>query len=165
MGIKALRCLCEVKVSAWVRRTTDKALCVCVSGMVEWNPCQCLESLSSLLSWINGKVTVCTDTQMHARDNTQADSHTYQLCSVLPQWQGHCHTLFRCLMKTHRHAWLSLPSHKYTPLWGKYTNSPPSRHLNLFQLSNVWFRRLVLKHAETQIVSEQLFLKRRQINL
>lgn len=157
MGIKALRRLCEVKVSAWVRRNTDKALCVCVSRMVEWNPCQCLESLSSLLSWINGKVTVCTDTQMHARNNTQADSHTYQLCSVLPQWQGHCHTPFRRLMKTHSHAWLSLSSHKYTPLRGKYTATPPPRHFDLFQLSNVWFRWLVLKHAETQIVSEEFF--------
>lgn len=54
--IKLLLCECK---------KTDKELCVCVSRTVEWNPCQCLASLSSLLSWINGNVIAYTHTHTH----------------------------------------------------------------------------------------------------
>lgn len=116
MGIKALRRRCEVKVSAWVRRNTDKALCVCVSRMVEWNPCQCLESLSGLLSWINGKVTVCTDTYMRGRARTQAGRFTHvsalhrpstmtgTLSHPIPPPHGDTQTRWVVSLESHTHA-------------------------------------------------------------
>lgn len=145
MGIKVLRRLCEVKVSAWVRRNTDKALCVCVSRMVEWNPCQCLESLSSLLSWINGKVTVCTGAHTH----THRPIHTR--ISFALSFHNDRDTVTPHSALSWRHTdtlgCLSLDSQTHNSL----SCHTVSKTFSLFnQLSrNVWFRWLVLKHAET----------------
>lgn len=114
-------------------------VCLCVKNgwMKSLSVPRISEQLAKLDQWQSHSVYRHTNARgnTHTRTHTQADSHTYQLCSVLPQWQGRCHTPFRRLMKTHRHAWLCpCASHKHThthtPLWGKYTATPPATHFN-----------------------------------
>lgn len=124
MGIKVLRRLCEVKVSAWVRRNTDKALCVCVSRMVEWNPCQCLESLSSLLSWINGKVTVCTGAHTHT--HTGRFTHVSALLCPSTMTGTLSHPIPPSHEDTQTRLVVSLSTRKHTTLWAA---TPSPRHL------------------------------------
>lgn len=67
-----------IKLFLCERAKTDKELCVCVSRTVEWNPCQCLASLSSLLSWINGNVITYTHTHhpVHTHISFAMSFHT-----------------------------------------------------------------------------------------
>lgn len=132
MGIKALRRLGGVKVSAWVRRKHGQSfVCLCVKSgwMKSLSVPRISERLAKLDQWQSHSVYRRTHAGARTHTHRQADSHTYQLCSVLPQWQGHCHTPFRCLMKTHRHAWLSLSSHKCKPLQGKQHTATQSPRL------------------------------------
>lgn len=55
----------HIKLLMCTHANTDKELCVYVSRTVEWNPCQSLASLSSLLSWINGNVTAYSHHPVH----------------------------------------------------------------------------------------------------
>lgn len=118
---------------------TDKELCVCVSRTVEWNPCQFLASLSSLLIWINGNVTAYTHHPVHTHISFARSFHT-NMDTVTLHSPSHENTQRRV-----RDGWFSSP---HTPVDlphsvlycsvlapGISIVTWPNRHLASFQLS------------------------------
>lgn len=91
--IKHKNCFC-----AYMRGQRVVCLCVKNSWMKSLSvPC-IAEQLAKLDQW-----------QCHSV-HTPPSSHTYQLCSALPHWHGHCHTPFPLSWKhtTQGQTWLIL---------------------------------------------------------